>query len=131
MLHYQLINTELKMANTTKYYLDQEGVIRVLQKISKEIRDNTATQIDVIVSVDPETGKTIKTPKDPYKFATNKAVVDYVGSKEKLIINQQSAVEDVESGYNVENNITEYNGNDPAQINLKLVDYTDIQSLFI
>lgn len=130
MLHYQLINTELKMANT-KYYLDQEGVIRVLQKISKEIRDNTSNKIEVTISTDPETGKTIRTPKKPNNFATNQAVVDYVGSKEKLIINQQSAVEDVESGYNVENNITEYNGNDPAQINLKLVDYTDIQSLFI
>lgn len=82
---------------------------------------------------DLDTGETTLEPKSPNNFATNQAVVDYVqkAARKKLTINQKSAVEDVDAGYVVEDNITEYNGNDTAQITMNLVDFNDIKSLFI
>jgi hypothetical protein len=45
-------------------------------------------------------------------------------------MNKQSAVES-EEGYDVQNNIIEYNGSETVQINLDLIDYSDIKKLFI
>lgn len=132
LLHYQLINAKSDMK---KYYLDKEGVIRILQKMSSEIRNNTNNKINVSEEIDSQTGETIKRIQNPNKLVTTKAVVDYIQSgaasvKEKLTINQQSTAEE-ETGYNVEDNITEYNGSEAVQINIKLADYADIQNLFI
>ena len=132
LLHYQLINAKSDMK---KYYLDKEGVIRILQKMSSEIRNSTNNKINVSEEIDSQTGETIKKIQNPNKLVTTKAVVDYIQSgagsvKEKLTINQQSTAEE-ETGYNVEDNITEYNGSEAVQINIKLADYADIQNLFI
>lgn len=115
-----------------KYYLDDQGLIRALQKISSNINKNTASQINVSTSYDPVTGEEIKQVQDPSKFATVGAVYDYVAqSKKKLTINQQSTVEVPEIGYNVQDNISEYNGNEETEIELNLVDIADIRNLFI
>jgi hypothetical protein len=40
-------------------------------------------------------------------------------------------VEIPEMGYDVQDNVSEYNGSEAAEINLNLVDITDIKKLFI
>ena len=115
-----------------KYYLDDQGLIRVLQKISSNINNNTASNINVSSSINPDTGEEIQQVQDPNKFATVGAVYNYVAqSKKKLTINQQSTVDDPEIGYNVQDNISEYNGNEETEIELNLVDIADIRNLFI
>ena len=111
-----------------KYYLDDWGLIKVLQNISNSINQRTSPKINV---EEKEDGS--KEVKNPNNFATVGAVYDYVAneSRKKLTINQQSAVEIPEMGYDVQDNISEYNGSEAAQINLNLVNIADIQKLFI
>lgn len=116
-----------------KYYLDDAGLIKTLQKISESINQNTSSKINVRDIEDSETGEITHEVQNPNKFATVGAVYDYVAnqSRKKLTIVKQSAVEDSEDGYSVQNNISEYNGNEAAQINFNIVDNNDIKRLFI
>ena len=116
-----------------KYYLDDQGLIKVLQDLSSSINQKTSSRINVNTTEDPVTGEITHTVENPNNFATTGAVYDYVAnqSRKKLTINQQSAVEVPEIGYDVQDNISEYNGTEITQIDLKLVDITDIKKLFI
>jgi hypothetical protein len=51
-------------------------------------------------------------------------------SIKKLTIVKKCAVENSETGYDVQNNISEYNGSDPTEIVFDIIRYSDIQSLF-
>lgn len=105
-----------------KYYLDEQGTIQLLQRLSQSINNKTSSVIEKTTSEEV---------KDPNNFATNKAVVDYVAnSRKKLTINQQSTVDDLDLGYNVVDNTIEYDSNDAVQMNFNLVDPTDIRKLF-
>lgn len=116
-----------------KYYLDDEGLIKVLQNISTTIKQKTSTSIDVQDVEDIETGQTVKEVQNPKNFATVGAVYNYVQDQSKnLIINKQSAKTNLEEdGYEILENSSKYNGSEQAQINFKLVEYTDIQNLFL
>lgn len=116
-----------------KYYLDDQGLIRVLQKISSSINEKTSSRINVTQQEDPETGEIVEEVQNPNNFATVGAVYNYIGkqSRKKLTIVKQSAVEDSENGYSVQNNVSEYNGDEAAEIRLDLIDNIDIQKLFI
>lgn len=114
-----------------KYYLDDQGVIKMLQDISAAINNKTSSRVEVTQVEDPETGEIIETVQNPGNFATIGAVYDYASKNKKLTVNQQSAVEVPEIGYDVQDNILEYNGNEATQIDFKLVDITDIKKLFI
>lgn len=116
-----------------KYYLDDQGLIRTLQKISENINQKTSSKINITTVEDPETGEITKNIQNPNNFATVGAVYDYVAnqSRKKLTIVKQSAIEDSENGYSVQNNISEYDGNEAAQIDFNLIDNNDIKRLFI
>lgn len=116
-----------------KYYLDDQGLIRTLQRLSESINQNTSPKINVRDIEDSETGQVTHEVQDPNKFATIGAVYDYITnqSRKKLTIIKQSAVEDSEDGYSVQNNISEYDGNEAAQIDFNLIDNNDIKRLFI
>lgn len=115
-----------------KYYLDEQGLIRVLQSISNGINEKTSSRVTFTETEDPETGEVTKELNNPNNFATIGAVHDYVTnhSRESLTINIQSAVPE-NDGYNIQTDVSEYDGSEAAQINLNLVQYTDIQQLFI
>lgn len=116
-----------------KYYLDEQGLIRTLQQISNAINQKTSSKINITDVEDPETGEVTHNIQNPNNFATVGAVYDYVANypRKNLTIIKQSAVEDSENDYNVQNNISEYNGSDAVQINFNLVDSNDIKKLFI
>lgn len=116
-----------------KYYLDSNGLVRVLQDISTVINQKTSSTIRVNEVTNPETGEVIKEVQNPNNFATVGAVHNYITneSRKKLTINQQSAVNISETNYDVQNNVSEYNGNEAAQIDINLIDINDIQQLFI
>lgn len=99
-----------------KYYLDEQGLIKVLQGISQKIKDKTSNTI---------TGDT------PDNFVTEQAVINYLQDKNnhKLKINQQSASA-TEDSYELVDNIQEYNGGEEVQINFKLAGASDITNLF-
>lgn len=116
-----------------KYYLDDQGLIKVLQGLSTSINQKTSSKINIEDKENPDTGEITHEVQNPNNFATVGAVYDYVAnqSRKKLTINQQSAVEIPEMGYDVQDNVSEYNGSEAAEINLNLVDITDIKKLFI
>ena len=116
-----------------KYYLDEHGLVRVLQDISSTINQKTSSKIRINEVINPETGEVTKEVQNPNNFATVGAVHDYIAneSRKNLIINQQSAVNISEMNYDVQNNVSEYNGNEAAQIDINLIDINDIQKLFI
>lgn len=111
------------------YYLDEQGVIQLLSSISNKIKEKTSKEILVTETTDPETGEIIKTAVKPNNFATTGSVVNYLKNRSKLTITQQSASSDNES-YIIEDNTTEYNGEDEAQITMNLASAEDIASLF-
>lgn len=115
-----------------KYYLDEQGLIKVLQDVSGAINQKTSSRLTFTEVENPNTGETTLELQNPNNFATVGAVYDYVANSQRknLTINKQSAVES-EEGYDVQNNIIEYNGSETVQINLDLIDYTDIKKLFI
>ena len=99
-----------------KYYLDEQGLIKVLQGISQKIKDKTSNTI---------------TGDSPDNFVTEQAVIDYLqeNKNHKLKINQQSASA-TEDSYELVDNIQEYDGSKELQIHFKLADASDITNLF-
>ena len=118
-----------------KYYLDESGVIKLLQGISKNINDRTSNKIIVNSVEDPQTGEITEEIVNPKNFATTEAVVNYVAksSRRKLTINQQSTntVSDPDLGtYTVVDHSIEYDGSEQVQINFNLIRKEDINELF-
>ena len=99
-----------------KYYLDQQGLIKVLQGISQKIKDKTSNTI---------------TGDAPDNFVTEQAVIEYLqdNKNHKLKINQQSSSA-TEDSYELVDNIQEYDGSEELQINFKLAGASDITNLF-
>lgn len=100
-----------------KYYLDEQGLIKLLQTVSKAIRDKTSGTLEL---TDDEE------PKYPNNFLTVQGIFDYINSqKNDLIINQQSI-----SGEDTQDNIQIYDGSGEVQINFNLATASDITKLF-
>ena len=112
-----------------KYYLDREGLIQLLDKLSKSIKNHTSEAIEVEEIIDPETGETSKEAKNPGNFTSVKSVVDYLKNRSNIRIHQDSA-SPTQDGYEVITNEIVYNGEGEVQINLTLASAEDINSLF-
>lgn len=124
-----------------KFYLDENGVIKLLQGISKSINDKTSSKIKVNTVEDPETGEIHEEIENPKNFATTEAVVNYVAksSREKLSFKQQSTKitsdtnneENKTIHYSIETNNTYYDGSEQVQVDLNLINEEDIINLFM
>lgn len=112
-----------------KYYLDREGLIQLLKQLSTSIKQNTVEAIEVEKIVDPETGETTKTPKDPTKFTSVKSVVEYLKGRSNIRI-QQDTTSPSADGYDVVTKEIVYNGEDEVEIKLALASAEDINTLF-
>lgn len=100
-----------------KYYLDEQGLIKLLQTVSKAIRDKTSGTLELTDGGEP---------KYPNNFLTVQGIFDYIKSqKNDLIINQQSI-----SGEDTQDNIQIYDGSGEVQINFNLATASDITNLF-
>ena len=101
-----------------KYYIDENGLIKLVQGISDSIIQHTSGEITF--TEDEQTGQ--KVLDKPNNFTTVKAVTDYLKNRKKLKFVQHSL--------NEPNIINEYNGEEEVQIDLKLVSSDDISKLF-
>ena len=101
-----------------KYYIDENGLIKLVQGISDSIIQHTSGEITF--TEDEQTGQKIL--DKPNNFTTVKAVTDYLKNRKKLKFVQHSL-----DGSDV---IKEYNGEDEVQIDLKLASSEDISKLF-
>lgn len=102
-----------------KYYIDENGLITLVQSISNSIIQHTSGEI--VFNEDPETGD--KTLVKPNNFPTVKAVTDYLKNRKKLKLVQ-------ESFGNEEPTVKEYNGEEGVQVDMKLATSEDIMRLF-
>ena len=105
-----------------KYYIDKDGLIKLVQSISDSIIQHTSGEITFTEEINPETGEVEKVLDSPNNFTTVKAVTDYLKNRKKLKFVQQSL--------NGEDITTEYNGDKEIQIDIKLASQDDITKLF-
>lgn len=116
------------MANN-KNFLDNQGLTTLLSALSAKIKSKTAGEIETIEVEDA--GNIIKDAKDPNNFTTTHAVVEYLKNRKRIRLNQQStSVTQEEETYTINNNVSEYNGEDEVQINFQLATASDIANLF-
>ena len=101
-----------------KYYINENGLIKLVQSISDSIIQHTSGEITF--TEDEQTGQ--KVLDKPNNFTTVKAVTDYLKNRKKLKFVQHSL-----DGSDI---IKEYNGEDEVQIDLKLASSEDISKLF-
>lgn len=101
-----------------KYYIDENGLIKLVQGISNSIIEHTSGEITF--TEDEQTGEKIL--DKPNNFTTVKAVTDYLKNRKKLKFVQHSL-----DGSDITN---EYNGEEEVQIDLKLASSEDISKLF-
>ena len=101
-----------------KYYIDEDGLIKLVQGISNSIIQHTSGEITF--TEDEQTGQKIL--DNPNNFPTVKAVTDYLKNRKKLKFVQESL-----NGPDI---IKEYNGEDEVQIDMKLATSEDILKLF-
>lgn len=102
-----------------KYYLDKDGTIKLLQEVSSLIRSKTSGQITI------QNGEV----QNPNNFTTVNAVVDYLRNRSNLKINQQ-APDGTPLSYIVVDNEKNYNGEQEVEIDIKLIESSDIDGLF-
>lgn len=101
-----------------KYYIDEDGLIKLVQGISNSIIQHTSGEITF--TEDEQTGQ--KVLDNPNNFPTVKAVTDYLKNRKNLKIVQQSL--------NNPDIINEYNGENEVQVDIKLATSEDILKLF-
>ena len=101
-----------------KYYIDEDGLIKLVQGISNSIIQHTSGEITF--TEDEQTGQKIL--DNPNNFPTVKAVTDYLKNRKNLKIVQEQF-----SGAPI---VNEYNGEEGVQVDMKLVTSEDIVKLF-
>ena len=101
-----------------KYYIDEDGLIKLVQGISNSIIQHTSGKITF--TENEQTGQ--KVLDNPNNFPTVKAVTDYLKNRKNLKIVQQSL--------NNPDIISEYNGENEVQVDMKLATSEDILKLF-
>ena len=101
-----------------KYYIDEDGLIKLVQGISNSIIQHTSGEITF--TEDEQTGQKIL--DNPNNFPTVKAVTDYLKNRKNLKIVQQSL--------NNPDIVSEYNGENEVQVDMKLATSEDILKLF-
>lgn len=109
-----------------KYYVDEDGLIVVIQSISNSIIEHTSGEIEFTEVLNPDTGEVEKILVKPNNFTTTKAVTDYLKNRKKLKIVQES----MNNNKEVVENHKEYNGEEEVQVDMKLITSDDIKKLF-
>lgn len=101
-----------------KYYIDEDGLIKLVQGISNSIIQHTSGEITFTENEQTEE----KILNNPNNFPTVKAVTDYLKNRKNLKIVQESL--------NNPDIISEYNGENEVQVDMKLATSEDILKLF-
>lgn len=113
-----------------KYYIDENGLITLVQSISNSIIEHTTGEITYTEEVDPQTGETEKIIDNPNNFPTVKAVTDYLKNRKKLKFVYESNSPVQEEKYDTTENEKQYNGEKEVRIDMKLATSKDIKNLF-
>ena len=109
-----------------KYYLNQDGLDRLISEIAEKIRTKTSGTITIVE--EEENGTVTKTIQNPNNFATIQGIVNFLNSRAKLKINQQTSTSS-NQGYTVQNNNYEYNGEEELQIKLGVATSSEIDDM--
>ena len=107
-----------------KYYIDENGLITLVQSISNSIIEHTSGEINFTEQEDPQTGEVEKIIDKPNNFPTVKAVTDYLKNRKKLTLVQES-FDDIAPP-----KVSEYNGEEGVQVDMNLITSEDINKLF-
>lgn len=114
-----------------KYYINENGLITLVQSISNSIIQHTSGEIKFVEVPDPQTGEPEKVLVKPNNFPTVKAVTDYLKDRKniKFVYDSNSDVHNLD--YTTTEHLKKYNGEEEVQIDIKLVTAEDINNLFI
>lgn len=113
-----------------KYYIDENGLITLVQSISDSIIKHTSGEISFTTTVNPETGESTVVLNKPNNFPTVKAVTDYLKDRKKLKFVYDTNSQLVMQSYDTTEHEKEYNGEQDVQIDIKLITADDIKNLF-
>ena len=113
-----------------KYYINEDGLIVLVQSISNSIIQHTSGEITFTDTTNPNTGETTKSVDNPNNFPTVKAVTDYLKNRKSLKVKYESNSQIINKGYNTIENEKLYNGEEEVQVDMKLVTSEDISNLF-
>ena len=113
-----------------KYYIDENGLITVIQSISDSIVQHTSGEITFTETENPETGETEKVLDNPNNFPTVQAVTDYLKNRKKFDVLYESNTPVIDENYDTVEHHKQYNGEEEVQIKIKLITANDIKNLF-
>lgn len=113
------------MAN--KYYLDEVGLARLLDKLSQSIENHTTNEIQFDEVIDSQSGETVKVVIDPDNFITTQSIIDYL---EDNISVSQDVSSSTANGYDVNTNEIDFDGAEGVHLDLALITSGDIDDLF-
>lgn len=109
-----------------KYYINEQGLVTLVQSISDAIIQHTSGEITF--TEDPQTGEI--TLDSPNNFTTAKALVDYLKDRKylKVVYDVNSPIQNKD--YTTTTLQKNYNGEKEVQIDIKLITSEDIKKLF-
>ena len=113
-----------------KYYIDENGLITVIQSISNSIIEHTSGEITFTEQEDPQTGEVEKIIDKPNNFPTVKAVTDYLKNRNNLKFVYESNTPTSSDRYDTITHEKQYNGEKEVRIDMKLATSEDIKQLF-
>ena len=113
-----------------KYYINEDGLIVLIQSISNSIIQHTSGEITFTESTNPVNGQTTKSVDNPNNFPTVKAVTDYLKNRKNLKVKYDSNSAVITDSYETTENEKLYNGEEEIQVDMKLVTSEDIANLF-
>lgn len=113
-----------------KYYIDENGLITLVQSISNSIISHTSGEIQFTEVENPETHEVEKVLQNPNNFPTVKAVTDYLKERDnlKVVYDINSTISN--KSYTTTEQVKTYNGEEEVQVDLKLATAEDINNLF-
>lgn len=109
-----------------KYYIDEDGLIKLVQSISNSIIEHTSGKITF--TENEQTGQ--KVLDNPNNFLTVKAVTDYLKNRKKLKFVYESNSPNHSEEYDTIEHEKQYNGEEEVRIDMKLATSEDIKQLF-
>lgn len=113
-----------------KYYIDENGLITVIQSISDSIVQHTSGEITFTETENPETGETEKVLDNPNNFPTVEAVTEYLKNRKNLDVLYESNTPVQDNNYETIEHHEQYNGEEEVQLKIKLITADDIKKLF-
>lgn len=113
-----------------KFYIDENGLIKLIQGISNSIIEHTSGKINFAEQLNPNTGESEKVLDKPNNFPTVKAVIDYLKDRSNLKVVYDTNSPIVMQDYETTEHQKNYNGEEEIQIDMKLITSKDIKNLF-